>query len=115
MTKLAIERPLTILMAILAFVLMGAVSYTYLKIDRLPPVSIPTISVTIQQPQASAEDIEKLITEPVENAMTGIAGVDTISSTSSEGRSPVRVEMLQDSELNPASPEVQRPIPQIPG
>src|SRR5439155_8256635 len=51
--------------------------------------------------------------EPVENAMTGIAGVDTISSTSSEGRSQVRVQMVQGSDLNLSSLEVQRRIAQI--
>jgi hypothetical protein len=46
MTELSIRRPLTVLMGILALVLMGFVAFTYLKVDRLPPVSFPVVFVT---------------------------------------------------------------------
>src|SRR5579864_6794063 len=106
MTHLAIHRPVTILMGVLAFVLMVAVSFTYQRVERLPHVSIPVISVIIQEPLTSAEDIEKLITEHVENAMVGIAGVDTLTSTSSEGRAVIRVQMVQGADLDLSSLEV---------
>jgi len=41
LTRLAVVRPLTVLMGLLGLVIMGGVSYTFLKIDRLPPISIP--------------------------------------------------------------------------
>ena len=61
LTRLAITRPLAILMLILGIVLMGAVSYTRLKIDRLPAITIPFLSVNIGYPGASPEDVESLI------------------------------------------------------
>ena len=67
LTRLAIHRPLTVLMGILALVLMGAVAYTYLHVDRLPPVSIGVVSVSASLPNASAENVERLVTEPIEN------------------------------------------------
>jgi len=50
LTRLAIRRPLTVLMGILSLVLMGGVAYTFLQIDRLPPVSIGVVSVDPSSP-----------------------------------------------------------------
>ena len=84
LTRLAVVRPLTMLMGLLALVIMGGVSYTFLKIDRLPPISIPFVSVSMSYTGATAQDVEQLITEPIENAVSGMSGVNSISSTSSE-------------------------------
>src|SRR4051794_17975044 len=59
LTRLAIHRPLTVFMGILALVLMGAVAYTYLHVDRLPPVSIGVVSASASLPNASAENVER--------------------------------------------------------
>src|SRR5215468_3191037 len=108
LTRLAIRRPLTILMALLALVLMGGVAYTYLHVDRLPPVSIGVVSVSSSLPNASAENVELLITEPIENAVSGISGVDTISSTSSEGSASVIVQLADGYDPNRADLDIQQ-------
>lgn len=108
LTRLAIHRPLAVLMALLGVVLMGAVSYTYLKVDRLPPISIPFVSVSVSYPQASAADVEQLVTIPIENAVSGIEGVQQISSNSSEGRANVNIQMVEGADANTASIEVAR-------
>jgi hydrophobic/amphiphilic exporter-1 (mainly G- bacteria), HAE1 family len=113
MTKLSIERPLTVLMGILALVLLGGVSYTYLKVDRLPPITFPVITVTTAYPSAAAQDVEQLLTEPIEDALAGLSGVETISSTSSEGRSQVRVQLYAGSDPNMAALDVERRIARI--
>ncbi len=113
MTKLSIERPLTVLMGILALVLLGAVSYTYLKIDRLPPITFPVIFVTTTYQSAAAQDVEQLLTEPIEDALAGLSGVETITSTSSEGRSQVRVQLYAGSDPNMAALDVERRIARI--
>jgi HAE1 family hydrophobic/amphiphilic exporter-1 len=108
LTRLAIHRPLTVLMGILALVLMGAVAYTYLHVDRLPPVSIGVVSVSASLPNASAENIERLVTEPIENAISGLAGVDTITSTSSEGSASVIVQLADGYDPNQADLDIQQ-------
>ena len=74
LTRLAVVRPLTVLMGLLGLVIMGGVAYTYLKIDRLPPISIPFVSVNVAYTGATAQDVELLVTEPIENAVVGHAG-----------------------------------------
>src|SRR4030095_7850033 len=113
LTRLAIHRPLTVLMGILALVLMGGVAYTYLKVDRLPPLSFPLVSVTILYPQAAAQDVETLVTRPVEDALSGVPGVATISSTSSEGRSQVRVQFVEGANMDLAALDVERRVARI--
>ena len=69
LTRLAVERPLTVLMAILGIVLMGGVAYTRLSVDRLPPIEIPFLGINVNYPQASAQDVEQLVAQPIENAV----------------------------------------------
>ena len=71
LTRLAVSRPLTVLMALLGLVIMGGVGYTYLKIDRLPPISIPFVSVNVAYTGASAQDMELLVTQSIENVVAG--------------------------------------------
>ena len=107
LTRLAIHRPLTMLMAILALVLMGGVAYTYLHVDRLPPVTIGVVSVSSSLPNASAQNVELLVTEPIENAISGISGVDTVTSTSSEGSANVIVQLADGYDPNQADIDIQ--------
>src|SRR5438093_13486109 len=98
LTRLAVERPLTILMGVLAIVLLGGVSYTYLKIDRLPPLNFPVVNVVISYPQAAAQDVEQLVTKPVEDAVSGASGIAQSSSTSSEGTPNVRIQFVEEAD-----------------
>src|SRR5918994_7121374 len=95
LTKLAVVRPLTVLMGLLGLVIMGGVSYTFLKVDRLPPISIPFVSVSVSYPGASARDIEELVVIPLENVVAGMPGVNTISSNASEGSGSVNVQLAE--------------------
>ena len=98
LTRLAVVRPLTVLMGLLGVVIMGGVAYTFLKIDRLPPISIPFVSVSMGYTGATAQDVELLITQPIENAVSGMSGVSSITSTSSEGSSNVNVQLVDGTD-----------------
>ena len=110
LTRLAVVRPLTVLMGLLGLVIMGGVSYTFLKIDRLPPISIPFVSVSMAYTGATAQDVELLITEPIENAVSGMSGVYSITSTSSEGSASVIVQLVDGTDPTQASLEVERRV-----
>ena len=110
LTRLAVVRPLTVLMGLLGLVIMGGVSYTFLKIDRLPPISIPFVSVSIAYTGATAQDIEQLVTEPVENAVSGMSGVYSITSNSREGSSNVNVQLVDGTDPTQAALEVERRV-----
>lgn len=110
LTRLAVVRPLTVLMGLLGLVIMGGVSYTFLKIDRLPPISIPFVSVSMAYTGATAQDVELLITQPIENAVSGMSGVYSLTSTSSEGNANVNVQLIDGTDATQASLEVERRV-----
>ncbi|GAC1319334.1 MAG: efflux RND transporter permease subunit [Chloroflexota bacterium] len=110
LTRLAVVRPLTVLMGLLGLVIMGGVGYTFLKIDRLPPISVPFVSVAITYTGATAQDVEQLITIPVENAVSGMAGVSSVSSSSNEGSATVSVQLADGSDPTQAALEVERRV-----
>src|SRR5260370_3644807 len=114
LTRLAVVRPLTVLMGLLGLVIMGGVAYTFLKIDRLPPISIPFVSVSMGYTGATAQDVELLITEPIENAVSGMSGVWSITSTSSEGSANVFVQLLDGTDPTQAALEVERRVDHLP-
>ena len=108
LTRLAIQRPLTVLMVILGVALMGAISYTHLRVDRLPPIDIPFLGVNVIYPQASATDVEQLVAQPIENALSGLPGIETITSNSSEGRATVTLQFASGTNIDAAALEVGR-------
>ncbi len=113
LTRLAVVRPLTVLMGLLGLVIMGGVAYTFLKVDRLPPISIPFVSVSVTYTGATAQDVEQLVTQPIENAVSGMSGVASITSTSSEGSSSVNVQLADGTDANTAALEVERRVSAI--
>ena len=78
-------------MIVLSLVVIGAAGFFRLGVDRFPNVDIPTISVTSRLPGAAPEQIETEVTDKIEEAVNTISGIDTLTSTSSEGISQVVV------------------------
>ncbi|MSQ29001.1 MAG: efflux RND transporter permease subunit [Dehalococcoidia bacterium] len=115
LTRLSVERPLTILMVILGIVLMGAVAYTRLRVDRLPPIDIPFLGINVTYPQASAQDVEQLIAQPIENVVSGMEGVSSISSNSREGRASVTIQFASGVNIDSAALDVGRRLASIRG
>ena len=113
LTRLSVERPLTVLMAILGIVLMGAVAYTRLGVDRLPPIDIPFLGINVSYPQASAQDVEQLVAQPIENAVSGMEGVTSISSNSREGRASVTIQFASGTNTDAAALDVGRRLASI--
>src|SRR5688572_2603643 len=113
LTRLAISRPLAILMVLLGLVLMGVVSYSKMKVDRFPAISFPAVFVSISYAGAAPTDIEELIAKPVENAVSGLPGIESITSTSNEGSASLNVRFVEGTDTNQAAMDVERRISSI--
>ena len=103
LTRLAIYRPLAILMFILGLVLMGTVAFTRLRVDRLPPLSYPFVSVNVNYPGAAPEDVETQLLGPLEDALAGISGVSGISSSAREGGGGVNLQFVEGTDTDRAA------------
>jgi hydrophobic/amphiphilic exporter-1 (mainly G- bacteria), HAE1 family len=115
LTRLAIRRPLTMLMIILGLVVMGIRSFTELQIDRYPAVDFPFVSVVAVFPGASPEDVEDLVVKPIEDAVGGISGIDQILSTAQEGVGFVIIAFNEGVDGNQAAIDVEREVARVRG
>ncbi|HET8770061.1 MAG TPA: efflux RND transporter permease subunit [Gemmatimonadaceae bacterium] len=92
LSAVAIRRPVFTLMMMLGLITIGIFSYRQLSIDQFPEIDIPVVMVQTTYPGASAETIEREVTERMEQAFNPVEGVDRITSVSLEGVSQVVVE-----------------------
>ncbi|MDD3991573.1 MAG: efflux RND transporter permease subunit, partial [Desulfobacteraceae bacterium] len=114
----AVRRPVMTSMAALIVILLGAVSFSRLSIDLMPDISYPTLSVSTEYENASPEEVEELITRPIEEAMSAVPGVEEVTSISAEGMSSVRVTFTWGTDLDAAANDIRdrldRVIPRLP-
>jgi HAE1 family hydrophobic/amphiphilic exporter-1 len=96
-------------------VLLGAISLTRLPVDLMPDVSFPSITVRVTYQGVGPLEMEELITRPIEQAVSAVAGLDQVNSTSSEGNSTVRLNFTWGTDLNEAADEVRSRIDRVRG
>jgi len=114
----AVRRRVLTLMAALIVLLVGVVALTRLSIDLMPDITYPTLSIRTNYENASPEEIEELITRPVEGAMSAVPGVEQVTSVSAEGVSNVRVTFAWGTDLDAAANDIRdrldRILPRLP-
>src|SRR5215212_7675477 len=72
LSRIAIQRPLLMLMAILAILVFGTIGYTRMGVDLFPSVNFPVVLVSIAYPGAGPDVVESLVTKPIEDAVSGL-------------------------------------------
>jgi multidrug efflux pump subunit AcrB len=111
----SIRNPVVSIVIFLGLTLAGIVAFLSMKVQDQPDIEFPLVIVTIVQPGAAPTEIENQITQRVEAAVRSIAGVDTVSSTASEGSSETLVTFKIGSDISEAVNEVKNQIDQIRG
>ena len=99
-TQLTVKRPITTLMFFLGIVLLGFVSLRELSVDLLPNISYPRLSVVTQYQGVAPEEIETLITTPLEAAVSRIPGLRRVESVSKEGVSFMTLEFSWGTDMD---------------
>lgn len=102
-----IDRPVLSTVVSIIIVLFGIIGFTFLGIREYPSVDPPIITVTTNYIGANADVIESQITEPLEVSINGIAGIRSLTSTSSDGRSTITVEFDLNVDLETAANDVR--------
>ncbi len=106
-SSFSVHRPIFTIMVVLIVILLGVVSLLRLPIDLMPDISYPTLSVSCSYSNAGPEEIEELITRPIEQAMSAVPGVEEVSSVSSEGQSSVRITFSWGTDLDAAANDIR--------
>jgi hydrophobic/amphiphilic exporter-1 (mainly G- bacteria), HAE1 family len=105
--ELSIRRPVTATMLMLILMVLGVVSFTRLGLDFFPDLQYPEVAIITTYPGASSEEVETLITRPLEDSAATVSGVRKVKSSSREGVSVVQVELGWGSNLDLVAQDVR--------
>ncbi len=111
--KTFVKRPVTTTMVILIFVAFGILSFFNLQIDMMPEMDIPIAIVSTSYDGAGPEEIENLVTKPLESALGTVPGVKNITSSSSNGSSLISIEFVDGTDLDQAAIDMREKIDMI--
>ncbi|MBM3211303.1 efflux RND transporter permease subunit, partial [Candidatus Poribacteria bacterium] len=115
LSDLALKRQITTFMVFIGIVIIGAFSLSRLSIDLLPDVEFPSLTVSTSYPGASPREIEQLITEPVERAVSTVQNIKEVTSSSNEGSSSVTVSFVWGTDMKEAAYDVRERVARISG
>ena len=107
LAEICIRRPVFATMIVLSLVVVGAAGYFKLGVDRFPSVDLPTVSVRINLPGASPEEVESLVTQQVEEVVNTVDGISELRSVSGQGSSIVIATFRLDRNLESATQDVR--------
>ncbi|HYH82448.1 MAG TPA: efflux RND transporter permease subunit [Longimicrobium sp.] len=98
--RIAIQRPVAVAMFFLGIVFLGVLSFVRLPIDLLPDVAYPRLVVYTTDPSAAPAEVERFITEPVEQAVSTVPGVQKVESVTREGYSLVTARFAWGTDMD---------------
>ena len=110
MSQLFIQRPITTTLIMAGIVLFGFIGYRSLPVSDLPNVDYPTIQVTAQLPGGSPETMASSVATPLERQFSTIAGLNTVSSTSTLGSTQITLQFDLSRNIDAAAQDVQTAI-----
>ncbi|QDR80341.1 efflux RND transporter permease subunit [Sporomusa termitida] len=110
MIDIFIRRPVFTTMLVMLLVVFGLTSYPGLGVDLYPDVEFPLVMVNVTYTGASPEEMESLITKPVEDAVSSVAGIKTLSSVSREGVSQTTIEFELGTDPKLAANDVREKV-----
>lgn len=111
-SELSLRRPVLAVVMNIIIVVFGLIGFKFLGVRDYPAIDPPNISVRTSYPGANADIIETQITEPLEKAINGIAGIKNITSSSSNGTSNINVEFELGENLESAANDVRDKVSQ---
>jgi HAE1 family hydrophobic/amphiphilic exporter-1 len=110
MYKFAINRPITTLMGVLTFIVFGLISYKTMPVNLFPNVDFPVVTIQTAYQGADASTVETKVTDKIEEAVSGIDGIDKLMSNSYEGFSVVTIQFELFKDLDVATNDVRDKI-----
>ncbi|RME43085.1 MAG: efflux RND transporter permease subunit [Deltaproteobacteria bacterium] len=101
------KYPIATALALVLLAFLGLFSYRHMPVDLFPDLEVPVINIITHYPGAAPEDMEMLVSRPIEDEMRAILGVKRVTSTSVQGRSQVTVEFTWGTTVRDARQLVQ--------
>jgi HAE1 family hydrophobic/amphiphilic exporter-1 len=110
LSDLCVRRPVFATMLVMSLVVLGTFSFRSLGVDLFPKADPATVSVTLTLPGASPDEMSTSVVEPMEEAISGVSGIDELQSRMAEGRATVTVRFVLERDINDASNDVREKV-----
>src|ERR1700758_2180330 len=105
-----IRRPVMTTLVMAGFLLAGSFGYAQLPISELPTVDYPTVEVDATLPGADAQTMASSVATPLENKFSGISGIDSMTSSSTQGATAIIMQFRLDRSIDAAAQDVTAAI-----
>lgn len=113
LSKFSVKRPYTVVVAVLVVLILGIVAFMGMQVDLMPNINLPYSVVVTTYAGASPEEIETVVTEPLEQSMATVSNIKNIMSISSENMSLVILEFNQDTDMSVVANEMREKIDMV--
>ena len=107
-TRFVLKRPVTVLMALLCLIVFGISSVFNATLEQMPDMDQPMMIIMANYSGASPEDMDELVTQLIEDQVSTLEGVKSMSSTTSEGRSMIMLEYDYDTDMDEANSDLTK-------
>lgn len=112
-TRLVLKRPVTVLMGLLCLLVFGISSVFSATLEQMPDTDQPMMIVSASYSGVSPEDMDELVTKPIEDRVSTLEGIKSMSSTSSEGRSRIMLEYEYEQDMDEAYDDLKKSLDNI--
>ena len=110
LSDLCVRRPVFATMLVMSLVVLGTFSFRGLGVDLFPKADPATVSVVLLLPGASPDEMSTSVVEPMEEAISGVSGIDEIQARISEGKAFITVRFVLERDLNEAVSDVREKV-----
>lgn len=101
-TRLVLKRPVTVIMALLCLIVFGISSVFNATLEQMPDTDQPMMMIMARYSGAGPEDMDELVTQPLEDAVSTLEGVKSMSSTTSDGSTRIMLEYDYEQDMDDA-------------
>ena len=114
-TRYVLKHPVTTIMGLLCLIVFGISSVFSAKLEQMPEMETPMMIISASYSGAGPEDVDELVTQPIEDAVSTLEGVKSLSSTSSDGRSRIMLEYDYGTDMDEAYDELKKKVDSMRG
>jgi len=110
LSEICVRRPVFATMLVMSLVVLGVFSFRNLGVDLFPKADPATVNVTLLLPGASPDELSSSVVEPMEEAISGVSGIDELQARMAEGRAQITVRFVLERDLDDAANDVREKV-----
>jgi HAE1 family hydrophobic/amphiphilic exporter-1 len=111
--SLSVKRPIATTMVFLIVITLGMISFRFLPVDLLPPIEFPQLNIRVSYGNVGPEEMELIVTEKIENAVSGVPNLERVSSFSGEGNAQLSLQFAEGTNLDEAANDVRGALDRV--